>query len=185
MTTTDTTDAPPELLPQIRRRFERALEAARNFKGMSAGSPKVTLEISDVDYLLKWLRALKWLGTRAPSAPAGQGDRVLWLFIQKLAREAIDNPSIAVRMRNLTTIEAQAELEAQQILTRRATPSPSPAPDKIYFEAKCASCKAETVVGEGRGDRALTIQSLLFEFLQKHRGHDLAFSFNRPDDGRP
>jgi len=42
---------------QLIRRFERALETAQNFKGMSAGSPKVMLEISDVQYLLKWLQA--------------------------------------------------------------------------------------------------------------------------------
>ena len=42
---------------QIQARFERALKTALNFKGMSAGSPKVMLEISDVQYLLKWLEA--------------------------------------------------------------------------------------------------------------------------------
>ena len=40
---------------QLRTRIERAVDAALNFKGMSAGSPKVMLEISDVQYLLKTL----------------------------------------------------------------------------------------------------------------------------------
>jgi hypothetical protein len=40
---------------QLRTRIERAVDSALNFKGMSAGSPKVMLEISDVQYLLKAL----------------------------------------------------------------------------------------------------------------------------------
>ncbi len=53
---------------QIRRRLERALETAKNFKGMSAGSPKVMLEICDVDYLLKYCQ---WLETgREPESVA-------------------------------------------------------------------------------------------------------------------
>lgn len=66
------------LIPQIRKRFERALEEALHFKGQSAGSPKVMLEISDVQYLLKWLdfendERLPWWVDKDCGACGGSG----------------------------------------------------------------------------------------------------------------
>lgn len=156
MTTSNPTDAPPELLPQIRRRFERALDAARNFKGMSAGSPKVMLEISDVDYLLKWLRALKWLGTRAPSASAGQGGDLAraiadaeygrkthqeWLdYLEHPHRDTNDG----VVIEDVGSVEHQREWIARYdniLACLRATPSPSPAPRPACMNPDCIDGK--------------------------------------------
>ena len=41
----------------IRKRLARAINSALNFKGMSAGSPKVMIEVSDAQNLLKILDA--------------------------------------------------------------------------------------------------------------------------------
>lgn len=57
MSSTKPNTEAPELLPTLRKRFDRALQTALNFTGQSAGPPKVMLEISDVQYLLKWLDA--------------------------------------------------------------------------------------------------------------------------------
>jgi Zn finger protein HypA/HybF involved in hydrogenase expression len=47
--------------------------------------------------------------------------------------------------------------------------------DKLYFEAYCHDCKASATVGSGRGERAVTIYSLLSSFLRTHVGHDVEF----------
>ena len=52
----------------IRKRLARAIDSALNFKGMSAGSPKVMIEVSDAQNLLKLLDA--------PVVSAGVADAI-------------------------------------------------------------------------------------------------------------